>query len=243
MDRCPIVSNLVPKYVTDTNCLICPVLPARKRLPSWMSLLDPKGATSYSYEFSARPNSNSDPFGLAAPGDTMKAWKTKQLARFGGVVPVLRCWEHDEALNISYDGEVFETSEVWERAADVKWRASNPAAAEQWYRKMEQEGNVSALNSFAWRWATSRNPEERDGPAAVRFAEKAVELSNRKASGIVDTLAAAYAENGQFDNAVSAQAEAISLLKGSPPSADAEATIEDYQARLELFRHHRPLRW
>jgi Flp pilus assembly protein TadD len=58
----------------------------------------------------------------------------------------------------------------------------------------------------------------------------------------MDTLAAAYAETGQFDKAVSAEIEAISLLKSSPSTASMEAMIEDYQGRLDLFRQQRPLR-
>jgi eukaryotic-like serine/threonine-protein kinase len=236
------LSDLVPKYLPDTNCLLCPVWVAAEALPIWLSVNDPKVTTSYSYEFCARSNIDNDVFGLAAPGDTMKAWKTKQLARYGGIVPVLRCWEHGETLNVSYDGNVFESSQGWERAVDVKWRARNPAGAEQWYRKMEQEGDVDALNNLAWHFATSWNSEERDGGAAVRLAEKAVELTNRKDPGYMDTLAAAYAETGQFDKAVSAEIEAISLLKSSPSTASMEAMIEDYQGRLDLFRQQRPLR-
>jgi Flp pilus assembly protein TadD len=99
------------------------------------------------------------------------------------------------------------------------------------------------LNNLAWRWATSKNSEERDGRAAVRFAEKAVELTNRKELGFVDTLAAAYAETGQFDKAVSAETEAISLLKSSPSTPAVEAMLVDYQGRLDLYRQQRPLRY
>jgi hypothetical protein len=237
--------DLVPKYLPDTNCLLCPVRVATMTPPSGPSGDDPEVTTSYGYEFNARSKKwwDTDVFGLAAPGDTMKAWKTKQLARYGGIVPVLRCWEHGETLNVSYDGTVFESSQEWVNAVDVKWRAKNPAGAEQWYSKMEQEGDVDALNQFAWRWATSSHPEMRDGGAAVRFAEKAVELTNRKELGFVDTLAAAYAETGQFDKAVSAETEAISLLKSSPSTPAVEAMLVDYQGRLDLYRQQRPLRY
>jgi hypothetical protein len=99
------------------------------------------------------------------------------------------------------------------------------------------------LNNLAWRWATSKNSEERDGRAAVRFAEKAVELTNRKGSGDLDTLAAAYAEVGQFDKAVSTEIEAISVLTNSPSTGVEEAEIKVYQDRVDLYRQQRPLRY
>jgi WD40 repeat protein len=234
--------DLVPKYLPDTNCLICPLCADTMAPPSGPPGGDPDASTYYGYYFSARTNADGDDFGLAAPGDTMKAWSTKKLARYGGIVPVLTCDEHGEFLNVSYDGDVFEGS-TSERAADVKWRAKNPADAEQWYRKKEQEGDAGTLNNLAWRWATSKNSEERDGRAAVRFAEKAVELTNRKGSGDLDTLAAAYAEVGQFDKAVSTEIEAISVLTNSPSTGVEEAEIKVYQDRVDLYRQQRPLRY
>ena len=45
------------------------------------------------------------------------------------------------------------------------------------------------------------------------YAEKAVAATNRKDHAILDTLAAAYAEAGQFTNAISTQKEAIGLVQ------------------------------
>ena len=237
------LGDLVPKYLADANSLVCPVDAATTALPGLLPTADPKARTSYSYEFSARLNRVGDPYGLAAPGDTMKAWRTKQFARYGGVVPVVRCFEHGVVLNVSYAGELGEEGpQGWESAADVKWHAKDPAGAEEWYRKMEQEGNILALNHLAWRWATSGNPEQRDGRAAVRFAGRAVELTNRKAHGLMDTLSAAYAEAGQFEKATAAQLEAISLLNNAPRTSTTGKMLHDYQDRLELYRKQRPYR-
>ena len=54
------------------------------------------------------------------------------------------------------------------------------------------------------------------------FAEKAVAATNRKTPADLDTLAAAYAEAGQFEKAVSTQQEAIALLQ-------TEAEKDDYK--------------
>ena len=41
-----------------------------------------------------------------------------------------------------------------------------------------------------------------NGPDAVRFAEEACRLTEQKFPGVLDALAAAYAEVGRFDDAV-----------------------------------------
>jgi hypothetical protein len=235
------LSDLVPKYVPDTNLLLCPVQAETGISSSWLPTEDPKITSSYSYEFSARPVSFSDAYGLAVPGDTMKSWKMRQLGRYGSVVPVLRCSLHGTMLNVTYGGELWESPQLWESVADVQWRARDHAGAEQWYRQMEQEGKTNVLNQLAWDWATAATPEARDGPAAVRFALKAVELTNRKEPALVDTLSAAYAETGQFDKAVATELEAISLAKNSPATG-MEGTLKDLEARLELYQHKRPYR-
>jgi hypothetical protein len=236
------LGDLVPKFLPDTNCLLCPVDVATSFHSTWLPTDDPKVTTSYSYEFSALTNRTSDPYGLAAPGDTMKAWKARQLARYGGVVPLVRCSEHRAVLNITYAGDLVETSERWEDAADTKWRASHPESAEQWLRKMEQEGKPQALNDLAWRLATSSNPEVRDGRTAVRLSERAVELTGRKNPNLMDALAAAHAEVGQFDQAVTVQLEAISVIKGDPQTFDTNEKVKKMQDRLELCRRGQPYR-
>jgi hypothetical protein len=48
----------------------------------------------------------------------------------------------------------------------------------------------------------------------------------------LDTLAAAYAEAGQFERAVTTQREAIRLIGKN----------DDYEKRLKLFEAHQPYR-
>ena len=75
--------------------------------------------------------------------------------------------------------------------------------------------DASSLNDMAWTLATSANPGLRDGSIAVFFAEQAVEATGRKDGEILDTLAAAYAESGQFTNAVLTEQEGMSRLTNS----------------------------
>lgn len=58
-----------------------------------------------------------------------------------------------------------------------------------------------SLNNLAWTLATSPDDEVRDGKRAVELATKACELTEFQAAHILSTLAAAYAEAGDFEKA------------------------------------------
>jgi TPR repeat protein len=111
----------------------------------------------------------------------------------------------------------------------------NSAEAIKWHRKAAEVGVPSAQNGFAWMLATSTNASLRNGPLAVTFAEKAVTATRRSNASFLDTLAAAYAEAGDFEKAVAIQNEAIALLKGA-------ASKQDYTSRLRLYEAKTPYR-
>ena len=68
-----------------------------------------------------------------------------------------------------------------------------------------------AFNSLGWLRATFPDAKYRDGKQAVEYATKACELANWKNGDWLGTLAAAYAEFGDFDKAVEWQEKAIEL--------------------------------
>jgi tetratricopeptide (TPR) repeat protein len=97
--------------------------------------------------------------------------------------------------------------------------------------------HVVTLNQKAWMLATCPNAKYRDGAKAVELAKRAVELSpNFK---ILDTLAAAYAEAGRFDDAIATQEEIISILRKENKS---EEVIRKLEERLMAYRNHKPWR-
>lgn len=69
------------------------------------------------------------------------------------------------------------------------------------------------MNNVAWQMATHRDPRVRNGAEAVKWAERAVLLTGRDNPAYLDTLAAAYAESGNFSRALSTVDEALRLAE------------------------------
>ena len=95
-----------------------------------------------------------------------------------------------------------------------------------------------ALRRVAWVLATSPDAAIRDGSEAVAFAVRALELSGGKDAQALDTLAAAYAEKGQFaDAALTARrAQALAVQQNHP------ALAHDIAARIALYEAGQPFR-
>jgi len=93
-------------------------------------------------------------------------------------------------------------------------------------------------NNVAWVLATTSDGSIRDGARAVAFAQEAVQLSGGREPRFVRTLAAAYAENGQFPEAVAVaqQAAAVATMQGKTDVA------KRLEKDLVLYRGHLPLR-
>lgn len=88
------------------------------------------------------------------------------------------------------------------------------------------------LNDAAWMLATHPDYAGRRSDEAIRLAERACELSEHKDAMFVDTLAAAYASAGRFDEAVAMMEAALAL-----PSAQRwPGLVAEFEARLTLFR-------
>ena len=98
-----------------------------------------------------------------------------------------------------------------------------------------------AYNNKAWILATCPDNVYRDGAKAVELAKKALELDkkDRIKNMILDTLAAAYAEAGRFEDAIITQEEVIVLLKkeGKPTNM-----IKQCIERLNYYKAHKPWR-
>jgi tetratricopeptide (TPR) repeat protein len=89
-------------------------------------------------------------------------------------------------------------------------------------------------NRLAWIMATCPQAQFRDGGKAVADATTACDLSHWQNNAILDTLAAACAEAGDFADAVKWESETL-----ENPSPD-DQTLPERQARLALYRAGKP---
>jgi tetratricopeptide (TPR) repeat protein len=95
--------------------------------------------------------------------------------------------------------------------------------------------NAVAHNNRAMIWAAHPEAKYRDGRRAVESATRACELTGWKDPRALDSLAASYAEAGDFGSAVSWQARAIEL-------ADDDGQRADLRSRLKLYQAGHPYR-
>jgi tetratricopeptide (TPR) repeat protein len=95
-----------------------------------------------------------------------------------------------------------------------------------------------ALDRLAWVLATHPNAQFRDGQEAVRLAERACALTGYLNPNLLDTLAAAQAEAGQFPAAITTTERVDKLLATS----DNSSAQQRNQRLSECFRAGRPFR-
>ncbi len=105
----------------------------------------------------------------------------------------------------------------------------------KWSRLAALQGSAQAVNDYAWLLATSKVDDMRNGTLALDQAIKAVDL--QASAAYLDTLAAAYAELGNFEQAVSTQRQAIASI-----TSDEDGIAEDLQERLQYYERSEPWR-
>src|SRR5262245_46576761 len=81
-----------------------------------------------------------------------------------------------------------------------------------------------ARNNLAWLWATCPRAELHQGEKALEWARRLVEETQGQDPGVLDTLVAALARCGQFEEAVQRQQQALELADVDEPAG--------YQRRL-----------
>ena len=91
-------------------------------------------------------------------------------------------------------------------------------------------------NNLAWLLATRAPSEGGDPVRAVTLADQACKLTDNRVAQYLDTLAAAYAATGRFDDAVATAQKAIELAR----SAGQLQVATQVEPRLELYRAGRP---
>lgn len=91
---------------------------------------------------------------------------------------------------------------------------------------------VGVLNDDAWRLATHPDAKIRDPRQALVLAGLADRLMQRRVPELLDTLAAAHAANGAFEQATETLEQAVALAADGP----AAHYIPEFRERLALYR-------
>jgi tetratricopeptide (TPR) repeat protein len=116
---------------------------------------------------------------------------------------------------------------------------NNPEALTHWRNAHVIDPNlVSAIVGLAWIRATAPEAAVRSGAEAVSLAESAKNLAPADDPEVLDTLAAAYAEEGQFGRAITSATRALHLAATQGNSLLTAAI----RGRLALYRENRPFR-
>ena len=112
-------------------------------------------------------------------------------------------------------------------------------AVKHYRRILEVQPNfVMAANNLAWILATSDEAAIRDGAVAVQLVERIGQMESNMQSIFLRTLAAAYAELGQFDEANRTAEQAIALAR----EYDQLALAQQVEADTMVYRANQPLR-
>jgi protein O-mannosyl-transferase len=97
---------------------------------------------------------------------------------------------------------------------------------------------LEVLNNLGWILATSKEAKWRNAAEAMQLAARAIALTRTNDPGALDTLAAACAEAGQFEDAVRNLQHAIELAE----TAGVKDSVAEYRRRLKLYQSGKPYR-
>ncbi len=136
------------------------------------------------------------------------------------------------------DFEVFEGKALArQRAFENGREASRAGKCREAIRLFDEAGRLGhplAHEALAWELATAAAVECHDGPRAIGEAKAA--LATGETAERLDTLAAAYARNGDFDSALQAQSKALALLNaGGSESRGRSERRQAYEDRWSFY--------
>ena len=127
---------------------------------------------------------------------------------------------NDFGIALSQQGRIDEAVKQWEEALALR------------------PDNLNAYCNLVWVFATFPDNAIRNGPKAVALGERALKLSGEKNPRIYRLLAAAYAEDGQFDKATETAQRGAQLAT----SQGDYALAKKLESNMDLYRRTLPLR-
>jgi tetratricopeptide (TPR) repeat protein len=164
------------------------------------------------------------------------------LARYGLGQALLEKGELDSAIQVCQSALFLRPldSDCHTTLAIALEEKGNPAEAIQHYQKALELAptSIPALTNLAWLLATSRDASLRNGPKAVDLAKQADRLVGGTNGLVLRTLAAAYAENGEFANAIRTASSAMQLAR----MHGEDSLVTDLDQQIALYQLGMPYR-
>ncbi|MCS7468343.1 tetratricopeptide repeat protein [Stieleria sp. ICT_E10.1] len=149
-----------------------------------------------------------------------------------------------EVLSAILDRDPTNVSVLRSRADAYLSVGDHDKAIEDYERAIKVAGDDSTnydlsgiLNNLAWVLATSPQDSVRDGARSVELGERAVELTDGKEPHILSTLAAGYAEMGNFEKAIQWSSKAVEVGKEQE-----HEQLQQLEEELEQYRAGKPWR-
>jgi Flp pilus assembly protein TadD len=127
--------------------------------------------------------------------------------------------ENDLGSALNRKGQVAEAIRHWQHALELRPQY------------------MPAQNNLAWALATNPDASLRNGAKAVDLAQQANQSTGGKNLLILRTLAAAYAEAGQFTNALATAGQALQLAVNEHNMP----MINSFQVQIKLYENDQPL--
>jgi Flp pilus assembly protein TadD/thiol-disulfide isomerase/thioredoxin len=133
---------------------------------------------------------------------------------------------------------------AWYFLANAELQSRRFVAAIEAYRKaVEVAPNLlEAANNLAWILSVHPDDRLRAGDEALATAQRLCKVTQFKEPRFLDTLAVAYAETGQFENAAKAARKAIEVSRDARTDDAAAIDVKSIQGRLQIFETRQPYR-
>ena len=155
------------------------------------------------------------------------------LASQGKAEGAIRFFAKALRINPGYAGAHYNLGKIYANLND-------PEKAISHYKKAVQldPNMIQALYHLSWMLSTVEDDKYRNGKEAVNLAEKLCKITQFRQPLALDALAAAYAETGQFNEAIftAKKAHKMALIQGPGSLA------RGLEQRLKLYRNKLPYR-
>lgn len=155
------------------------------------------------------------------------------LARKGRIKEAVEQYRKVLEINPGYKGAYYNLGKVQASVGNIE------SAISYFKKALEIDSEMpQVLYNLAWILATTGDGKYRNGSEAVRLAQRLLKLTGDQQPLSLDTLAAAYAEEGRFEAAISTAKKALVLSE----EYDMEELSAGIRKRLTFYQNSRSYR-